>query len=281
MSTSILIAKLKTDEDGIYYKVVTGKDAFIDDFEFDNARVYIDDYKLEPGEWFVVDDFSSKEYCIVLLKNKFNSISYSFIEKDDYECIDFVVSIKNNEYFMFQKITPSFICKHRFFISFSEQAKVLEGKDLLVLKEVPDCIYVASSDKLYFKKLSSITSIFNGINELYKEATDSEVENFLNLEIIKLNNNFGKYDVKQQNRRRIREANERFNSFTLEQKKGLNKYICKYCGDIFDKNLNKCIISNEKDLTNLLNCINQRYFTTEIEQEKTLAHSVSKVPNPL
>lgn len=40
-------------------------------------------------------------------------------------------------------------------------------------------MYCLSSDALYFKNLSKITSMFKNIGELYREATQAETEEFL------------------------------------------------------------------------------------------------------
>ena len=47
--------------------------------------------------------------------------------------------------------------------------------------------------------------------------------------------------------------------------------------DRYDATTNKFRISNEKELTELLNTLNQRYYTTEIDGEKRLANSVTKL----
>ena len=73
--------------------------------------------------------------------------------------------------------------------------------------------------------LNTITSIFNGINELYREATDDEVETFLSMDIINLESDFSKDQVKTANRRRIKEATERYNNFSTEQKNRIPNYM--------------------------------------------------------
>lgn len=53
---------------------------------------------------------------------------------------------------------------------------------------------------------------------MYREATDDEVETFLSMDIINLESDFSKDQVKTANRRRIKEATERYNNFSTEQK---------------------------------------------------------------
>ena len=273
-----LISKTKN---GSYYKILSDTTVFDNIGDFNNARSYDDEYKLQEGEWFVVENFSTKEYCIPLLQEDFIPTSYSYMRKEDYKKIDFVVSIQNDKYFLFQKITPSYLYSKKSMISWgnlrspSEQARLIKEDNILVIKDNPDCVFVKDIDKLYFKNLNAITSIFNGINELYREATDSEVETFLSMDIINLESDFSKDQVKTPNRRRIKEATERYNNFSTEQKNRIPNYISQYCPNLYDATTNKFRISNEKELTELLNTLNQRYYTTEIDGEKRLANSVT------
>ena len=197
-----LISKTK-GINGSYYRVLSDVTVFDSIEEPDNARSYDDEYKLQEREWFVVENFSTKEYCISLLQEDFIPTSYSYMRREDYKKIDFVVSIQNDKYFLFQKITPSYLYSKKSMISWgnllnpSEQARLIKEDNILVIKDTPDCIFVKDTDKLYFKNLSAITSIFNGINELYREATDDEVETFLSMDIINLESDFSKDNTKK------------------------------------------------------------------------------------
>lgn len=42
----------------------------------------------------------------------------------------------------------------------SDQARLLKEDNILVIKDTPDCIFVKDTDRLYFKNLNTITSIF-------------------------------------------------------------------------------------------------------------------------
>ena len=97
------------------------------------------------------------------------------------------------------------------------------------------------------------------------------------MDIINLESDFSKDQVKTANRRRIKEATERYNNFSTEQKNRIPNYISQYCPNLYDATTNRFRISNEKKLTELLNTLNQRYYTTEIDGEKRLANSVTKL----
>ena len=47
---------------------------------------------------------------------------------------------------------------------------------IIILNNSADAVYNISLDKLYFRKLETIKSMFKGIEELYREATQEEVD---------------------------------------------------------------------------------------------------------
>ena len=290
-----LLAEIKGRNGGLSM-VLSDKTVFDVIPSFVNTRAYDDDYKLQNGEWFVVDEFSSKSYCLDILKNNFDATAYSNLSKKLYRKIAYVISVQEdedgNEIYIFQNVTSSLLLSKQKFISFgpfpdiavtgftnTDQASLVNNENILVLKELPDCYYVKAEDKLYFRNLSSITSVFEGINELYNEATDDEVQTLFDMEMVDLGADFGVDKVKIPNRRKIKEALARYNSFSDERKQKLPTYVSKYCPSLFDEETQKFKINSEKELTELLNGMNQRYYTTEIDEEKRLANSVTVVEN--
>lgn len=287
-----LLAKIRGRGAG-FSMVLSGETVFDNIPDFSNARAYDDDYKLHDGEWFVVNDFSTKSYSIELLNNEFDATVYSNLAKQLYKKIAYVISVQEDEdgnvIYIFQNVTSSHLLSKQKYISFgpielgisgvtnTDQASLINNENILVLKNLPDCYYVKAEDKLYFRNLSCITSIFDGINELYNEATDEEVQTLLDMEMVNLGADFGVDKVKIPNRRKIKEALIRYNSFSDEKKQLLPTYVSKYCPTLFDEETQKFNINSEKELTELLNGMNQRYYTTEIDEEKRLANSITVV----
>lgn len=287
-----LIAKVRGRGES-YSMVLSDKTVYDVIPDFTNSRPYDDEYKLRDDEWFVVENFREKPYYLELLLNDFDATSYSYLNRDLYKKIDYIVSIQEYEneeqLYIFQNVTSSLLYSTQKFISFgpihidiedfanTDQATLVSHDKILEIKNTPDCYYLKAQDKLYFKNLSSITSIFHGINELYNEATVDEVNNLLQLPMINLEAGFGAANVKTANRRRIKEALDKYNSFNDEKKRMLPIYISKYCPTLYNEENQRFNVSNEKDLTELLNGMNQRYYTTEIDEEKRLANSITVV----
>lgn len=259
------------------FKVLSSKNnIFLLPDDLENPKVYDSDYKLEDDEWFHIPNFSNKEYCLDMLKRPFISSEYNQMGKVDINKFLFLCSYQSGVYF-FQKVTPSLIINKKWF-RLSNEPAMEEQSPIIVINEIPDAIYIKSKDTLYFKKISSITSIFKGIIELYKEATQLETEEFLSYKFIKLENDYTASKVKTANRKRIALAMNTIKDFTEEQRSSIFSYIKSYCADLsFDKENSKFKINNEEDLKQLLWGIEQRYYTTPIGNEKRVANSVSKI----
>lgn len=95
------------------------------------------------------------------------------------------------------------------------------------------------------------------------------------MDILKVASSFNENNVKTANRRKIKEGTERYNSFSQEQKDKIPRYLAKYCPNLYNEQTKRFNVEDEKGLTNLLNVFNQRYYTTEIDNEKRLANSVT------
>lgn len=270
-----LMAKTKGRQ-GAYFVVMTQEDEVYYVPDFGHNRVYSDDTKLEDDEWFVVDNFSQQPYFLEFLRNDFDSTAYSNLPRNSYPNLGFIVAVQGDCY-CFQKIMISTVLNKKL-IDFRLDAEptMLDCKYTVVLSPEADAYYKKAEDRLYFKKLSSLTSIFDGISILYNEATDDDTNAFLGLEILNIQEGYGTASVKTANRRRLKAAMERYNNFSEQQKSMIPTYLSGYVDNVpfEDGRFN---ISGEEDLTKILNCLNQRYYTTQIDGEKRLANSVTRL----
>ena len=143
----------------------------------------------------------------------------------------------------------------------------------IVINSYPDAIFRAADNRLFFRNLSSITSIFRGIDEIFREATDEETKSFLASDFIVAGENYDSSCVKKANRKRIALAKEALDSYDPEQKKAVLSSIREYYPSIINDD-NTFKIENDEDLTYLLYGILQRYYTTADGREKRIASSV-------
>ena len=235
---------------------------------------YAPDHNLDEDSWFKIDKFSQKLYCLEILKNNFDSKDYDDLTKENFKDIVHLYAIQNDNFY-FQKITPSLFVTQKT-IAFGEVAELESSEKRLVVNPTADAVYFKAEDKLVFKNLATISSIFKGIDELYKEATKEEVEKFLEEDFIELSGDYDISKVSKPNRKRIALAMDTLESLPNEERDLMYSYIHSYCEQklIFDIESGKFEIKSDDELKLLLYGIEQRFYTTPLGHEKRLANSV-------
>lgn len=241
-----------------------------------SSYVYNDEYKLQENEWFCLDSFSNSPYFLEWMGPTFNAIDYEDISVEERAKISYLVSVQSegNEYY-FQRVLESGRMLDKKLINFSREISLQSFERIIVVNDVPDAIYKKDEDKLYFRDVGRIRPIFKGIESLYKEATEQEVESFLSIDFLQLSAGFDSSKVSVPNRRRIRLAKQQYDPFNDEQKNTLREYIRDYCPDLsLDPATQKYAISDDTKLKQFIYAVDQRYYSTPIYNQKRMATSV-------
>lgn len=234
-------------------------------------------HNLDEDSWFKVEKFSQQLFCMDFLKSDFDSKDYDDLRKEQFLDIAYLLSIQG-ENFYFQKVTPSLFIRKKV-LGFGEVAKIEESNSRMIINEQPDAIYFKDFDTLVFRNLAAISGIFKGIDDLYREATQKEAEDFLKMEFIKLNGSYDASKVSKPNRKRIALALDSLAKMSDQDKVNILAYIGDYSEAKlkFDKAKRKFEISNDDELKLLLYGVEQRFYTTLFGQERRLANSVQPV----
>lgn len=271
-----LLARIDTRKKANMRLVLSDKTTYLD-VVLDNSREYNDEYKLHEGEWFAVEGFKEKPYFKTWVKEPFNAGDYSQLQVAEYSGLKFLCAVQDGNKFMFQRLFSGSVYENKTFLSFSLDAEpqLRTDNQLVVINNEPDAVYHLTENKLYFKSIPTIRPLFPGIEELYKEATNEEVETFLQLDFIQLGGEFTADKVKTPNRRNIKEAKEIYDNYTDDDKKALKAYAQKYRPGLnYNPDADVCEVANDEQLKDLIYCILQRYYTTEIGGKMRVAHSV-------
>jgi hypothetical protein len=268
-----LIARVKGRTRPHYYKLLSDTEIYQIDTENLSVVEYEPGHLLDEGSWFNISNFSQKPYCIELLTTAFVSADYNDIPASKYGDLAFLCSVQNSNYF-FQKITPSLFVTRRS-LTFGENVSYEEDKKRLFINEVPDAVYISESDTLIFRNLATISSIFKGIDTLYKEATQEEVEGFLSNDFIELAGDYTPDKVSKPNRKRVGLAISGFDSLDDDEKTQIFEYIDGYCPTINYNGVTKIFtINSDEELKFLLYGLEERFYTTFLGNEKRLANSI-------
>jgi len=280
---SCLLAKIKRKRAQPYRKITSDNPVFDTlDFSVLSAVEYSPDYKLDEDEWFKLENFNTASYCLDLLKTNFDSKDHNDITKPEFEEISYLVSVQNNSFY-FQNVTASSFLRLKtiFYgeIALGDVSKIVENNKQIVLKKIPDAVYEVSSNTLFFRDLSAITSIFDGIGLLYKDATQTEVDTFLQQSFINKSSDYKSENVSALNRRLIKSAVDIIATLSPQQQSQMFQYVDSYCANdiTFDPQTKKFEINSDADLKTLLYGLQERFYTTILGQEKRLANSIKKL----
>lgn len=270
-----LLARMKGRSAG-FLKIMSNERGVFDMPDLSDSQTYSPTYKLEGGEWYKLDHFLSRGYENGLIGIVFNSTDYNQITKQQYSKINYLCS-KQGDFYLFQKMSSTRLINKRWFHISSEPTLEI-GKPIIILNSSIDAVYDVNSDSLYFKSIARIKSVFRGIEQLYREATQTEVDAFLKHDFISLEGTFTSDDVKTANRKRIAMAIDILSQFTEDDEKQIFKYIHSYCEDV-PINDGSFLVRTENHLKKILYGIEQRYYTTPLGNEKRLANSVLAITN--
>ncbi len=269
-----VLAWVKENRKKKFFKLLSDRALFDISLEGLDFVEYNPDHNLDEDSWFKIEQFSQQPYCIDLLKKEFVSSEYDDLTKKQFCGIAYLCAVQK-DHFYFQKITPSLFVTKKW-ISFGEIARLENNEARIVVNAVPDAIYQKNSDALVFRSLATISSIFQGIDELYKEATQEEVDSFLRESFVEISGNYIAEKVSKLNRKRVALAMKILASMSIEDRDQMVPYIHSYCrnGLKFNAENNKFEIKSDQELKFLLYGIEQRFYTTPIGKEKRLANSV-------
>lgn len=272
---SQIYAKIRQrGEDNKYRKVLSiNKNIYAASTELIQSSIpYSDRTLLEEGDWFIFENFSKTKFASDIIRNRFDPVDFHMLEAAEYKKIDYIVTEEQEELY-FQNITKSKLVRRKRIVHIGEEFKYDEGAPSIILNDIPDAVYVRSEDTIYFRRLASITGIFQGIDQLYREATEDETKDFLKRSFITLKGHFSSDQVKTANRKRIALAEDTLSCLQESEQKKIFSYIGDYCPGL------KCEdgsfeIGDENDLKLLLFGIEQRFYTTPVGNEKRIANSV-------
>lgn len=263
----------KRGTDNKYRKILTGETLYTLPDNLIDFVEYSPMHNLDEDSWFGIEHFSRKEYCLDLLRREFISAEYDArLKREEADKLDFIFTYQDNDVYYFQNITKSQL-RFRKYIRLGDNYSFEPNSRDITINAIPDAIYIKNVDIMYFKKLSSISKIFDGISALYREATQEETAEFLNNNFISLQNDYSADSVKQANRKRIAMAVDTMNRYDDEQKIAVFDTLREYCPDLIAEN-DAFKISCENDLKLLLYGIEQRFYTTADGRERRIANSI-------
>lgn len=234
---------------------------------------------LTEGDWFKIENASQQDFTIDLLNQIYETPDFTSLVHEDFPKIDFLFLIREKDIF-FQNVSRTRLLKKKSrIINIGDRYEYKSDQEEIVVNALPDAIFCGSSDILYFRRLESITTIFKGIDQLYREATAEETEQFLQSDFISLKDGYSANDVKTANRKRIALAMKTLSELRPADRRNIFTYIGDYCPELRVAE-SAFAIGSEDELKMLLFGIEQRFYTTPVGGEKRIANSVVPLVRP-
>lgn len=230
---------------------------------------------LDDGEWFALPAFAGRDYSLDVLRAGIDSSSVAELTTDQFDKITYIMAVQDEDFY-FQRIkTTSFI--RRKSIVLGDIAVVEEPRKRIIVNAEPDAIYLKSQDLLLFRDLVAVSAIFKDIGVLFREATDDQVQQFLDQDFVLTDLDVG--SVSKPNRKRIALALETLDDMSIDERKEVVSYIKEYGGESlqFDEGSGQFLVQTDDELKMLAFGIEQRFYTTRVRSERRLANSVVKL----
>lgn len=245
----------------------------------ENSIKYNPKSLLDKEQCYYLEDFSKKKYGSQVIRELISDLkntksfdhSYPQLKSNQFNKITYLI-FNDGEKLYFEKITPSKRITKKI-IDFSGDA-IVENKKLLVMQDRADAMYDAEQDKLFFFKLENLKRMFPEVEELYREATKEEIEEFANLDIINFSDDLIKTKIGVQNRKRIASFLDKWKDVAKEKLLEYIEYAEKFNLPVEDKKLK---VDSEKALKEALYLLDERYFKTEISNKPKIANSIQEL----
>ena len=269
-----ICVKLSQRENNKYRKMLSSEETIFPEFEPENTSTlpYTPGATLQDDDWFCITNAKEEEYSIDLFSETFTTVDLEMLTRSEFNKIDYLF-VLDDRFIFFQNVSKSKLVSQKKIMHLGETFTYKTDCAEIVIKDLPDAIYDKNTGSLYFRRLESITSIFRGIDMLYREATQEETDSFLANDFISLKDDYSSSKVKTANRKRIALAVKTQSELDESDRKNIFKYIVDYCPDL-KVSENAFEIGSENELKMLLYGIEQRFYTTPFGGEKRLANSV-------
>lgn len=247
--------------------------------EPDNIIKFDPEAQLEHEDWFYIEIDDIHMSMVKEYGDKFlSTVSLNDVTEEEFAKIDLIFRKVENDGLVFQKITKSkrmvdkSILKWIPNIGKPERTIIENG---IELKSAIDA-YFDGNNRLYFKNFRTIRSLFKGIDDYYRIASQAEVDEFKQFNLVSFASDF---EIKTNNLKMLAVLKDyEIDLDDIAVKSTLLRSYSQYPNQEFelDENQNFIIDSNRK-LTYLLKLALGRLYTNPITHHKMEANHAKKL----
>lgn len=241
----------------------------------ENSREFDPEIKLEHEEWFYIEIDDEHMSMVKEYGDKFSStVRLNDVTEEEFSKIDLIFRKVENDGLVFQKITKSkrmvdkSILKWRY--RRAERTIIEKG---IELKSENDA-YFDGIDKLYFKNFRTIRSLFKGIDDYYRIASQAEVDELKRIDLV----DFSDFEIKSNNLKMV--AILKDDEIDLSKTSIISTLLTsyeQYPEQDFKVSEGKFIIDSNKRLTSFLKLALGRLYTNPITSHQMEASSARRL----
>lgn len=245
----------------------------------ENSREFNPEIKLEHEDWFYIEIDDDHRTMISEYSDQFsNTVSLNDVDESEFSKIDLIFQKCENDDLVFQKITKSKRMVEKSILRWipnigKPERTIIENG--IELKSEIDA-YFDGNDKLYFKNFRTIRSLFKGIDDYYRIASQEEVDEFKKFNLVSFVSDF---KIKTNNLKMLAVLKDyEIDLDDITVKNTLLRTYNQYPSQDFelDDNQNFIIDSNRK-LTSFLKLALGRLYTNPITKDKMEANYAKKL----
>lgn len=243
----------------------------------ENSREFDPEIKLEHEEWFYIEIDDEHMSMVKEYEDKFlNTAGLNDVNEEEFSRIDLIFRKVENDGLVFQKITKSKRMVDKSILKWwgnlrrAERTIIENG---IELKSENDA-YFDGNDKLYFKNFRTIRSLFKGIDDYYRIASQAEVDELKRIDLV----SFSDFEIKSNNLKMV--AILKDDEINLSDTSIISTLLTsyeQYPEQDFKVSEGKFIIDTNKRLTSFLKLALGRLYTNPITSHQMEASSARRL----
>lgn len=247
--------------------------------EPDNSIKFDPEAQLEHEDWFYIEIDDIHMSMVKEYGDKFlSTVSLNDVTEEEFTKIDLIFRKVENDGLVFQKITKSKRMVDKSILKWIPNIRKPERTIIengIELKSEIDA-YFDGNDRLYFKNFRTIRSLFKGIDDYYRIASQAEVDEFKEFNLVCFVKEF---KIKTNNLKMLAVLKDyRIDLNDVAVKSTLLRTYSQYPRQEFDLDQNNIFqIDSNKKLTSFLKLALGRLYTNPITHDKMEANYAKKL----
>ncbi|HMI09936.1 MAG TPA: Kiwa anti-phage protein KwaB-like domain-containing protein [Candidatus Saccharimonadales bacterium] len=284
----MIFAKMKSEGRNLpQYRLIASGESELRDFTFYSfpnihlSTKFDPEKVLEGGQWFYVtlSDEQRESMISPYIGNEESSGDLNHTVESDYGSVEVIYRVDAGKA-VFTKITDSYRIANKRILKFfdSERAQVFTEENSVEFSGEPHAFYDGAGI-LYFRSFKTIRSLFPGVEEFFRRATESEKQKFLDCAVFD-NQGVSPDSIGQIDSRRIATIlqDESVDIENTSQHQKIINAVGKYA-DYLGITIvnNKIVLKDKKDVTKVVKALLSRYYTSEITGLRMESYGSAKI----